>query len=479
MIKTFFPSGGLSRKLIVAIVLFSSAITLVITVLQLHAEYEKEINSLNRNFDKIKTSYVESMSKAVWFVDDEQINLQLAGMLQGSDIVYSTVDVDGKIRWKKGVSPTSSSKTTYFPLTHVYNGTELAIGMLQVSATLENIYGRILDRVLVILLSNAFKTFLVAGFMMVIFHQLVTRHLQALARHNLEYDFSRANVPFVLGRAVSKSEKKDELDQLVDAVNYMHANLQTSYKELIDSKLECETANKVKTEFLANMSHELRTPLNAIMGFSEAMKTQMFGPMGNEKYAEYANDIYHSGKHLLDLINDILDVSTLELGDLELNETQLNVSQILAAAKSFTLSRAEARKVRIIHKIDSPLPALYADQLRLKQILINLVSNAIKFAPEGSEVTVAVRMIKDGSLSFAVTDTGIGMSKDDIALSMEPFGRTDKTQVGGIEGVGLGIPLAMRLVEAHGGAMNIESNPNTGTTVTFNIPAERVISQLC
>jgi len=246
-------------------------------------------------------------------------------------------------------------------------------------------------------------------------------------------------------------------------------------EEMRIAKEQAEFSNRTKSEFLANMSHELRTPLNAIIGFSGAMQERIFGPLGNDKYGEYVSNIQDSGEHLLQLINDILDVSVVEAGELELNIDQLDVSQVIETVMGMAKQRAKQEKVKLIHGVHNALPNLLADQRRITQILLNLITNAIKFTPEGGEVTVTASMAEDGALAFVITDTGIGMSKSEITKAMKPFGRSENSQVQAIEGTGLGLPLSISLVEAHGGTLDIKSIPKKGTTVTVQFPKERIV----
>ncbi len=245
--------------------------------------------------------------------------------------------------------------------------------------------------------------------------------------------------------------------------------------ELLSELGLAKNADQAKTDFLAGMSHELRTPLNAIIGFAGAMMSELFGPMPNGKYEEYVHDIYRSGNHLLALINDILDISAIEADKLALNEERLDIDDIIDVVVRLILPRAEAGKIKLVRRKTEPLPSLFADERRIKQILINLLGNAVKFTREGGTVSVEGCAATDGSLSLSVTDNGIGMSPDVIALVMEPFGRADDEHVREAEGTGLGLPLTAGLVRLHGGELEIDSEPKMGTTVTVVFPPERVL----
>jgi signal transduction histidine kinase len=238
------------------------------------------------------------------------------------------------------------------------------------------------------------------------------------------------------------------------------------------AKEEAEIASRTKTEFLANMSHELRTPLNAIIGFSDILVRQLFGPLGTERYVEYARDIRDSGQHLLNLINDVLDISKIEVNKIDLAEDVVDVPGVIDSCLRLMRDRATAAGVTIAVKMPEVLPALNGDDRRLKQILLNLVSNAVKFTPAGGRVEIRVAADASG-FRFVVADNGIGIAKSDLETAMRPFGQIDSSLARRYEGTGLGLPLARSMTELHGGRLDIESEPGTGTTVTVWLPPAR------
>lgn len=244
-------------------------------------------------------------------------------------------------------------------------------------------------------------------------------------------------------------------------------------QELLKSKEAAEYANRSKTDFLANMSHELRTPLNAIIGFSEVIKGQMFGQVGS-RYADYARDIHDSGQHLLEIINDILDLSKLEAGKLELHESNVSLSSIADQCLLLVKGRAKEGSVHLHVDIPQALPEIVADRRAVKQVLLNLLSNAVKFTPTGGTVTLRAHLNDSFGLDVAVSDTGIGMTDSDIRVALSPFGQIDSSLARKHQGTGLGLPLCKSLLEMHGASLLIASRPNAGTTITARFPPERV-----
>ena len=268
------------------------------------------------------------------------------------------------------------------------------------------------------------------------------------------------------------ARRSAEVQSAYDQLEDQHSKLEQARQHLIAARDEALRANWAKSEFLANMSHELRTPLNTVLGFSQVMESEMFGPLGNPRYTEYSKNIYDSGAHLLDLINDILDLSKVEAGKLELSRQPVRMNDLIAACRPLVVGEAQRAGVRLVFQGDCETwPALSADETKLKQILLNLLSNAIKFTPRDGSVSLTTRRTPESDFEFAVTDTGIGMRPEDIPKVLEPFQRLESAHNTKYPGTGLGLPLSKALIELHDGSLRIESTLGKGTTVTAALPA--------
>jgi signal transduction histidine kinase len=255
--------------------------------------------------------------------------------------------------------------------------------------------------------------------------------------------------------------------------------ISTDITELVEKEQKqraTELAYRTKSQFLANMSHELRTPLNAVIGFSQLIRDATAGPV-DARYRTYADDIHAAGRHLLDLINDILDLSKIEVGRMELREQVVDIAHVVRKCCRLVAECARENSQALDLAIPPDLPCVMADELRLKQILLNLLANAIKFTPPGGQIRIAASAQPGCGLVLSVADTGIGMRPEDIATALTPFQQIDRGPNRSRDGTGLGLPLAKTLTELHGATFGIESQPGIGTTIRITMPPERVLSR--
>jgi signal transduction histidine kinase len=274
----------------------------------------------------------------------------------------------------------------------------------------------------------------------------------------------------LLPAAAAVTERRKLRDRQGEIVAALRES-ERRYRDLAERE---QSASKAKSEFLAGMSHELRTPLNAILGFSEVIKGEMYGPLGNEKYREYAEDVYKSGAHLLDLINDVLDLSKIDAGKMELRESLFQPPALVDECLSLLRDKARGR-VELGVTLEPGLPQLRADKRLVKQILLNLLSNAVKFTPEGGRVSVIALRAPDGGLNIHVEDTGIGMSEEEVRTAFSVYGQVDSKIARTHQGTGLGLPISRSLAELHGGTLSARSVKGTGTRMTLYLPEGRMV----
>ena len=286
---------------------------------------------------------------------------------------------------------------------------------------------------------------------------------------------------FALDAAVSCFEEKQQTTYIVllrdiTARKEAEAKAEASRQDLITAKERAETADRAKSQFLANVSHELRTPLNAVIGFSELMKEQIYGPLGARKYLAYAEDIHESGNHLLTVINDILDLSRIESGSIALREECFRLDTTTEACLRMVAQRAEAAGISLQAGENMVSVEVRGDERLIKQALLNVLSNAIKFTPPDGVVTVELTQEETGAVSVTVTDTGPGIAKDDLSIVFEPFQQLDSSLTRSFEGTGLGLPLTKSFMKIHGGRIKIDTKLGEGMRVTLTLPPERNLS---
>lgn len=321
-------------------------------------------------------------------------------------------------------------------------------------------------------------------------HQIVSLFFESNSKSYIISLRELDNLPVVIGLAIDETEilsnwRADRMTDIIFLVLFavfgavlfvLVLAMARQIQRAEESEKKALLANQAKSEFLAKMSHELRTPLNAIIGFSEMIDSGYFGPLSNKKQQERVHDINLCGNHLLQLINDILDYSKGEAGKLELREAEMSVFRMVDECSRMLREKAKQKEVKIHNDVPNDLPGAFADERKLKQVMINLISNAIKFTDRGKgEIHLNAKLIRNVGIEITVTDNGIGMNEDDIPTALSVFGQVHNAAEPEEEGTGLGLPLCKMLVELHGGKFSLESQVGVGTTARFTLPKERII----
>jgi signal transduction histidine kinase/ActR/RegA family two-component response regulator len=484
----------LARRVLVLVVLFSSAITAAITGLELYGEYRRDLRAIDGAFQFVASRYLPSLVNSVWNVDEVQVQSQLDALVGLPDVEYIAVEESGRARWSAGRAVSQRTKELRLPLRH--GDAAASIGQLHVVASVDRVLARLWEHLVEVLLANAVKTLLVATFLLICFQVLITQHLNKTARYLSEVDLRDPAPPrpLELERPRGGFWRPDILDTVVDATNsLLHAQhalreqLVRSQADLADSEAhqrmrleatvrertlaleqardEAERASRAKSDFLSRMSHELRTPMNAMLGFAQLI--ELSG--GDPKLQRWAHEICAAGEHLLKLIEDLLDLSRIEAGKVSVQIVPLELPPLLDEALRIVQAALPQQGTRFERRLLPGLPPVAGDIVRLKQILVNLLTNAAKYTPGGGRIIVAAERRSARRVRVAVSDEGMGIARDQIERLFQPFERLGR-EATGIEGTGVGLALSKRLADLMGCELGVDSREGQGSTFWLDVP---------
>lgn len=469
----------LSVRIPIFVLLFSVIVAILFSLIQLFVEYREDVDLIKTRLHELAVSSSDVLAVNIWKLDEEQLSLQLRGMLQIPDIAYVSVASSDLGGITVGELPTGNSVELNHPLTYRTGSTTMQLGTLQIVASLKNVYTRLLDRGLLIMATEGIKTFLVSIFLLLLIHFLVTRRLSRMANYARDLTVTRLHEQFIPDK-LGMSHKDDELDELVTAINTMlvdlkvaHYQLQNSHntleqkvdertKELLLAKNTAEKASQAKSEFLATINHELRTPLTSILGGLGLIANGALGKVPENM--QNAIDVAHrNSKRLLHLVNDILDVAKIDAGHLTLEISQIFLLPFLQNAAELNQAYAESFNVSLtIDACDTELE-IHADAQRLHQVMNNLISNAIKFTHTGDVIEISA-VTRGSAIEIRVTDHGPGIPDELKDSIFDKFTQADRSNTRATGGTGLGLSIARSIVKLHGGDIRFDSSPDQGTT---------------
>ncbi|WP_018693599.1 response regulator [Algicola sagamiensis] len=456
---------GIARQLVTYILIVSSIFTLCITGLNIYLDYENDLSAIDSRMAEIESSYLSAITASLWIEDREQLEKIIHGIGNLPDVQYIEIYDDYEVIFSHGKKVNEYLLVYEWPIKHQTNSKEYELGSLRLETDLLNVYKRLYDKFVVLLISQAVKTLAITLFILFIVYHVVVRFLSVLSEGVSKFD--RDDMPIAV--EIPERPYDDEIGRLVESYNRSVDKTRQANFALKEARVLAEEANQKKSEFLANMSHEIRTPLNGIIGISSLMQTMVMP----DEQKKYVNVISDSSNSLLELINSILDFSKIEAGQVQLESTTLNLYDLVDEVGVVFEVRAHEKNLQLNIDTDPRLPScLTGDPTRLKQVLGNLVSNAIKFTMDGS-ITLSVEKLNETEeevqVSFSIQDTGIGISQDKQELIFEKFQQADGSTTRQFGGTGLGLAISKDIVEMMGGQLQLESEIGQGSCFYFTV----------
>lgn len=482
--EAFDRRSRLSFRIPLFALLFSAVIALCGSAIQLLIEYDKESELVHMRIKEIELGAASVLADSIWELDREKISLELGSMLLVPGIRYLKVESSDLGDIVAGEPPASNIVKQKYPLMYEGEGARIQVGNLYIEATLDGVYERIKSRALLIMSIEAIKTFLVATFILLLIHFLVTRHVTSMASYMRDLNISELEDPLSIGLR-RNYHREDELDELVTAINSMrlslgqaHFALQKSHstleqkveertRELVAAKDDAEKASQAKSEFLATINHELRTPLTSILG---GLGLLTHGTMGDipEKISAPLDIAYRNSQRLLLLVNDMLDIAKIDAGHIFLDCKEVEVKAFLEHAIALNQAYAELFDVNLSLVSCADGLVMYADEHRLHQVMNNLISNAIKFTHVNDVIEVSAKQV-GSEIEICVTDHGVGIPKEFSEKIFEKFTQVDGSDSRSAGGTGLGLSISKSIVEMHGGSLRFDSTPLSGASFYITV----------
>jgi signal transduction histidine kinase/CheY-like chemotaxis protein len=490
----FWRHNGVARRLLLALILFSSVVTALLTAVELYADYRGELHGIDERVESIRQTIMPALTESVWVGDGSTIQAQLNGICNLPDITFAEIKSSDGEHWSSGRESAQHRREVLLPIVRAHRGQQEHIGELHIVSSIDSIIDSLLARLVRILMLNAVKTFLVTVFMLAAFQWMVGRHLEDIAAHLRGRVPSFANSAHLrLHRPKDGLWRPDALDHVALAINQLHDVVTRSHEDVMDMNKSLEArveertrqleqardaalaADRAKTGFLSNISHEIRTPLNGLLG---AIGLARHSSTSSQDVAGYLGIAASCGETVLALVNDVLDYSKIRAGKLVPRDEPVEINTLAASVLDMHAAIATAKGLELTLDADPALAApRRGDSLRLRQVLLNLVGNAVKFTAMGS---VRVRThLEDSSndapprVRIEVRDTGVGIGAEDRQRIFEPFEQVESAQHPRQGGTGLGLSIAAGLIDAMQGRLELESEAGRGALFYFELPWAR------